>query len=400
MICPNCGKEYNDRMTCCISCGADLVPYDPASWHDDARQEDARQGDVRQTNTEPVIPDIREANETEKAGFIRVIEGHSEYPPLPAPKTAAEEIPLTVQKNTSGAEVLKNIGSLAAAIVMLALILLASASAAVRLVTDSEKISRFADKLDVMNLPAENPVTLSDSSVSISPDTTVQEAVYMMSLGTGLTKEDIRHIYESSTAEDFLASQLKGYAEFIRSGELPEKLTSEKLKEVFSENISLISSAIGKPLSQHDIDLAFAELDRTAPVLEAISPSGIESSLDGWTLTVLRLFCSLPFMLSEAAAAAGMLIILRAINRDTGKTLIWGGGAVLTGGVIVLTAAFLASAQVFLSGQDRFVRSIAKCAADVITPDMYRIGGALSVLGIVMLVWAWTLAGKGQKNDH
>ena len=388
MICPNCGKEYNDRMTCCISCGADLVPYDPA----------ARQEDVQQANTEPVIPDIREAQEpSEKAGFIRVIEGHSECPPLPAPKVAAE-IPLTVKKNTSIPEVFKNIGSLAAALVMLTLILLTAASAAVRLATDSEKISQFADKLDVMNLPAENPVTYPDSG--IFSDTTVQEAVYMMSRGTGLTKEDIRHIYESSTAEDFIASKLVEYAEFIRTGELPEKLTSEKLKEVFSENISLISSTIGKPLSQHDIDLAFAELDRTAPVLEAISPSGIESSLDGWLLTILRLFCSVPVMVSEAAAAAGMLAILWAINREPGKVLTWGGGAVLAGGAFVLTAAFLASAQVFLSGQDRFVRSIAKCAADVITPDLYRIGGTLAVFGIVMLIWAGTLAGKGQKNRH
>ena len=390
MICPNCGKEYNDRMTCCISCGSDLVP---------------RSSDPEQT-VQPVIPDIKDTDPAERAGFIRVVEGHSEYPPLtsvPVPAaafaaagSAGSDIPLTVRKNTSAAGVVRGIGSFAAAAVMFALIVLTAFSAAVRLITDSEKISEFADRLDVMSLPAERAVSFAGGGYEISSDATVQEAVYVMSAGTGLTKEDIRYIYESSTAEDFLASQLKGYADFIRNGELPEKLTSEKLKEVFSENITLISSAIGNQLSQHDIDLAFEELDRISPVLEYISPSKIEKTLDSGILTVLRLFCSVPVIIGEITAAAAMLVVLWAINRSPGKVLKWGGGAALAGGAFILAATFLASAQVFLSGQDRFVRSIAKCVTGVISPDLYRIGGAAAVLGIVMLIWAGTLTGKNR----
>ena len=388
MICPNCGKEYNDRMTCCISCGSDLIPYD--------------YGSEPPARTEPVIHDTKDADEPERSGFIRVIAGHSEYPPMPGAAADAieAEIPLTVKKSTAPAEFLKGIGSFAAAAVMLALIILTAVSVSVRLITDSEKISLFADRLDVMNLPAESAAALIDVNYEMSSDATVQEAVYLMSRGTGLTKEDIRHIYESSTAEAFLVSQLSGYAEFIRNGELPEKLTSEKLKEVFSENISLISSTIGKPLSQHDIDLAFSELDRTAPVLEAISPSSIENSVDGGLLTILRLFCSVPVMVGAAVAAAAMLVILWLINRRPVKVLTWGGGAVLIGGAFVLIAAFLASAQVFVSGQDRFVRSISKCAAGVITPDLYRMGAALAVLGVVMLIWAATLKVRNQRSQE
>ena len=382
MICPNCGKEYNDRMTCCISCGSDLVPHD------------SEQIGFEQVSIQPVIPDIKDTETTERAGFIRVVEGHSEYPPLTSPPVSASasaafaSAALTVKKNTPAAGVFRSIGSFAAAAVMFVLIVLTAVSAAVRLMTDSEKISEFADRLDVMNLPVER---IAASDYEISSDATVQEAVFVMSAGTGLTKEDIRYIYESSTAEDFLASQLNGYADFIRNGELPEKLTSEKLKEVFSENITLISSAIGKPLSQHDIDLAFAELDRTEPVLEAISPSKLEKTLDGSILTVLRLFCSVPVIIGETAAAAAMLVVLWAINRRPGNVLAWGGGAALTGGVFVLVGTFLSSAQVFLSGQDRFVRSIAKCVMGVISPDLYRMGGTLAVLGVVMLIWAGTL---------
>ncbi|MCM1479058.1 MAG: hypothetical protein NC085_05100, partial [Muribaculaceae bacterium] len=225
----------------------------------------------------------------------------------------------------------------------------------------------------------------------ISPDATIQEAIFVMSSGTGLTREDIREIYESSTVQNFLCAQLSGYAEFIREGKLPEKLTSEKLKEVFSENISLISEAIGKPLTQHDIELAFAELDRAEPVLEAIAPSRLENGLGEATLTLLRLVSSLPVIIGEGAAAAAMLAALWAINRKAGKTLGWGGAAVLAGGAAVLVAVFLFSAQVFSSGLDRLVKSVVQCAAEVVAPDIYRFGGTLAAVGAIMLLWAFTL---------
>ena len=382
MICPNCGKEYNEKMTCCISCGAALVPYEQES---------------EQTAFESVIPEAlpeSKYDESVSVGFVRGLEGHSEYPPEPEVQEsyAEEAVPVTVKSvGVSASRAAKNIGSFAAAAVMFALIILSSASFTARLITDSRKISEFAEKLDVMSLPAAQTVMLSSGSYEIAPDATVQEAIFVMSNGTGLTREDIREIYENSTVGNFLASQLDGYAGLIRDGEIPEKLTPEKLKAVFSENISLISEAIGKPLSQHDIDLAFSELDRTENVLEAIAPSKLESVIGDSALTALRLFSSLPVIIGEACAAAAMLIILWAINHRPGKVLGWGGGAVLAGGVTVLITAFLCSVQVFFTGQDRFVRSIAKCVTDVITPDIYRLGGTLAVIGVVMLLWAATL---------
>lgn len=387
MICPNCGKEYNEKMTCCISCGASLVPYDQ---------------DTEQTVFETVLSEAGTENENyENAfnGFVRSREGHSEYPKNEndggknIPEDIAEEfIPVqTKSGNDTVSRAAKSIGSLAAAAVMTALIILSAASFSVRLITDSRKISEFADDLDVMSLPVVQTGMISPGKYDISPDATVQEAIFVMSDGTGLTREDIREIYENSTANDFLAAQLNAYAEYIREGELPEKLTPEKLKAVFSENIGLISDAIGKPLSQHNIDLAFSELDRTENMLEAISPSGLESVIGGSTLTVLRLFSSLPVMIGGACAAAAMLIILHAINGRTEKVLGWGGGAILTSGAIVLITAFLCSVQVFFTGQDRFVRSIMKCVTDVINPDIYKLGTVLAVIGAVMLLWSATL---------
>lgn len=387
MICPNCGKEYNEKMTCCISCGAELVPHEH---------------DSEQVCFEPIIPEaVPEEDIPAASGFVRELEGHSEHPPEPV-ETVEIPVPVrsvsSVRKKSSAAAAARGIGSLAAALAMFALIILTAASLSVRLITDSDKISQFTSQLDVMSLPAARTVMLTAYDYEISPDATIQEAIFIMSSGTGLTREDIREIYEGSTVQNFLSTQLSGYAEFIREGELPEKLTAEKLKEVFSENISLISDAIGKPLTQHDIELAFAELDRTEPVLEAIAPSRLENIVGEATLTMLRLVSSLPVIIGEGAAAAAMLVVLWAINRKPGKILGWGGAAVFAGGAAVLITVFLFSVQVFFSGMDRLVKSVAKCAADVIAPDIYRFGGTLAVLGAVMLLWALTLKNAKRRD--
>lgn len=383
MICPNCGKEYNEKMTCCISCGAELVPHEH---------------NTEQVCFEPIIPEAipEDSDIPAVSGFVRELERRSERPPQPEENI---EIPVPVKKKSSAAAAARGIGSFAAAMAMFALIILTAASLTIRLITDSEKISRFTSRLDVMSLPAAQTVMLTAYDYEISPDATIQEAIFIMSDGTGLTREDIRKIYESSTVQNFLSDQLSGYAEFIREGELPEKLTSEKLKEVFSENISLISDAIGKPLTQHDIELAFAELDRTEPVLEAIAPSRLENVVGEATLTLLRLVSSLPVIIGEGAAAAAMLAVLWAINRKPGKILGWGGAAVFAGGSAVLIIAFLFSVQVFFAGMDRLFKSIAKCAAEVIAPDIYRFGGALAILGAVMLLWALTLKNAKRRDS-
>lgn len=387
MICPNCGKEYNEKMTCCISCGSELVPHEH---------------NTEQVCFEPIIPEaVREdAVIPAESGSVRELEGHSEHPPEPE-ETIVIPVPVrSVKKKSSAAAAARGIGSFAAAMAMFALIILTAASLSIRLITDSEKISQFTSRLDVMNLPAAQTVMLTAYDYEISPDATIQEAIFIMSSGTGLTRDDIREIYESSTVQDFLSKQLSGYAEFIREGELPEKLTSERLKEVFSENISLISDAVGKPLTQHDIELAFAELDRAEPVLEAIAPARLESVLGEATLTMLRLVSSLPVIIGEGAAAAAMMIVLWAINRKPGKILGWGGAAVFAGGSAVLITVFLFSVQVFFSGVDRFVKSVAKCAAEVIAPDIYRFGGTLAVLGAVMLLWALTLKNAKRRENN
>lgn len=388
MICPSCGKEYNERMTCCISCGADLVPCGQ---------------ETEQTAFEPLIPEESyksvSASAENEAGFVREISGHSAFPDIPEEDTRGEiPVPVSpVRPRVSLSGAARFTGSLAASVLMLAFILVFSAASAVRLATSDARIARFAENLDVMNLPAAE-TAIPTEGYGVAEDATVQEAIYVMSGGTGLSREDIKTIYETSTIQSFITAQLTEYAQFVRSGKMPEKLTADKLKGVFSENLGVIDSALGKPLSQHDINLAFSEIESVQPMLDRLSPASLEELLGGGGITALRLLSSMPILIGAAAMAAAMLPLLRAINRKNADMLRWGGGAALAGGAAVSAAVFLFTVQSAPVG-DKLFRSIAKCAADVISPDMYRIGGVLAMLGAVMLIWAGTLR-KAQSADR
>lgn len=379
MICPNCGKEYNEKMTCCISCGADLVPYE---------------SEVGQTSLESLVSDVpaespkREiSGKAPAGGFVREIPGHS---PVPGETSEETEIPVTAEKkrfSLSGAA--RFAGSLTVSALMLVFILLFSAASAVRFATSESRISRFAESLDVMSLPAAE-TAIPAEGYGAADDATVQEAIYAMSRGTGLSREDIRTIYEASTIKDFITAQLTEYADFIRSGKTPERLTADKLKGVFSENLGLIDKTMGIPLSQHDINLAFSEIDSVQPALEKLSPASLENALGSGGLGALRLLSSLPVMICSAALAAAALPLLRTVNRGNAGMLRWGGAAALAGGAAVSAIVFLLTVQPVFTG-DKAVSEIVRCAAKVISPDLYRIGGVLAVMGIVMLIWSATL---------
>ena len=351
-------------MTCCISCGADLVEAEKGT---EEIPEDAVATEA-EALADPSIPE-----------FV-----HVRSEPVVSFDSEDMVVPIKHSSNkTALSGAARFTGSLLTTVLMFVVILTSAAAAGFRLITDENKIADFTEKLDIMALPAEN--FIADGSA------TIQDAVYTMSQGTGLTRDNIRTIYEKSTAKKFLAAQLAGYAEYIRNGTVPERLTSEQLKEVFDENIPLIDSTMGYPLNEHDIALARAEIERAEPLLEMLSHENVEKTIGENTLFAIRLFSSVPTIVCTAVLAASMLLIFRAINKKSRKVLNWGGGTILAGGTAILASVFLFSAQLPYSNTDRFVRMVLKCVCDVISPDMYRIGGTLAVLGIVMLIWAESL---------
>lgn len=366
MICPNCGKEYNEKMTCCISCGADLVPFEKDTEQTVIESASETVLPLIPERTGEISPEAYQGDE----GFVRNFESRAEEQVIPIK---------TVSKGTALSGAVKFTGSLIISLIMLALILASVGAVMLRLVTDKRNISEFADRLDIMALPLEESGT-----------ETVQDAIYTMSLGTGLSRDDIRVIYEESTMKDFLAAQLSEYGEFIRSGDAPERLTAEQIKKVFKENLSLIDNTMGYALNEHDIELACSEIERAEPLLEMISAENMEQIIGGSTLTALRVYGSVPAVVVTAALAALMLAVLGMINRKGTRVLSWGGGAILTGGAAVLAVTFLFSMQ-FPYSSDKLMRTIVKCTCDVISPDLYRIGGTLAVIGVILLVWAESL---------
>lgn len=367
MICPNCGKEYNEKMTCCISCGADLVPLE-SETEEIAAAENMQPAQDEET----IIPIVPEIVSVEPA-TAKSLEDNNAAAPLKHSRKAISTL--------SGAARLT--GSLITAALMFLMILTSVAASGIRLLTDKDKITEFTDKIDVMALPA--------TQFSKESSDTVQDAVLAMSQGTGLTRNDIRTIYEQSTAKDFLAAQLTGYAEYIRSGTPPEKLTAEQLKKVFAENVPLIDSTMGYPLNDSDIALACSEIDKAEPLLDMLSTENLEQTIGEKNLIAIRILSSVPTIVFTAALAASMLIVFYALNKRSAVTLSWGGGTILAGGAAVLAATFLFSAQLPYGSKDRLFRTILKCTCDVISPDLYRVGAILAIAGIVMLIWAESL---------
>ncbi len=371
MICPECGKEYNEKMTCCISCGADLVPFEK-----DTEQTIIEAPKQQEEDILPLIPERGEAiadfpeEAAENNGFVRKLPSRDEE----------IIVPVKVQsRSTAFSGAAKFTGSLITSVIMLALIIASVGAVMLRLVTDERKLAEFAERLDVMALPLEQG------------GETVQDAIYTMSQGTGLTRDDIKTIYEESTIRTFLGARLAEYGEFFRSGTAPEKVTPEQIKKVFRENVPVIDNTMGYSLNEHDIELACSEIERAEPLLEMISAENMEQSLGSSTLTVLRMYGSIPAIVVTAAMAAAMFVVLKVINKKSARVLSWGGGAILTGGAAVLAATFIFSMQLPYSESDRLVRTVVKCTCDVISPDLYSIGGMLAVIGVILLIWAESL---------
>ena len=371
MICPECGKEYNEKMTCCISCGADLVPFEKET------EQTVIEAPKQEDEALPLIPERTEQADDapyeaaeESAGFVR------------KHQSSSDEVTVPLKVRNSGAALsgaAKFTGSLITVTLMFLLILASVGAVMLRLVTDERNIAEFADRLDIMALPLEQE------------GVTVQDTIYTMSQGTGLSRDDIRTIYEESTMKAFLGARLAEYGEFVRSGTVPEKLTPEQIKKVFRENLSVIDNTMGYSLNEHDIELACSEIERAEPLLEMISAENMEKTIGSSTLTALRVYGSVPAVIVTAALAASMFVVLRAINKKSTRVLSWGGGAILSSGAAVLAATFLFSMQFPYSESDRLVRAVVKCTCDVISPDLYSIGGILAAMGVILLIWAESL---------
>lgn len=359
MTCPNCKKVYNDHVTICISCGAELVP-DPAEEKSEgifevpAQEEPPAQRNITVTHTPPpvtpIVPDIKMKKRP--------------------PSSAAVIIP-----------------------VMLFLsVLLFFGSFTLRQLTMEENITRMTESFDLLSLPLES-LSIGDLTPADS-DQTLGEAVAVMADGSGLDSAKIQTVYESSTIKDRLSRILSQYGRYLRDGTPPETITADTVKELFSENISVVNGKTGYVISESDISLAYTYIDSLSPVIDSFSVRAVEEHLGG-VFTFLRAFVSVPVITAELAAAALFIILAAVSSGSWERTLFSSGISLLSAGFVITGAVFMFTMQIPpLRFDSPLLRELIKSISSSMSDSMYAMGVIIALSGLTGLIWSLTLKNR------
>ncbi len=391
MICPVCGKEYGERNRYCISCGNELVANDIITETEDIAVTDKKTS---------IIDDGPNLDETDTSASVREFEQRSNITHITnniiddtvndnddiIPFIMQDEIindantvPIAVNSADEPFAVKLGLGavSLVTALLMLSFLVFGMGSYIGMLLTDESNIERFVKQTDLLSIPAES---LNLSAVN---DETVLDAIYTMSVGSGVTKETIREVYDSSTVKDFLSENLACYAGYIRTGNNPYRLTTDSVKQVYNDNLPLINVLIGTELNEHDINMAYEEIDKFAPVLDVISVNDVSSGL----ITPLRIYISMPVFITLTSLAVFMIILIFVINKKSSRSLKWCGIPMFLLGGTILVSTFLVCMRVISIdiGSD-FASSMIYDITKIISGNLYLIGGGMTLLSVVFLL--------------
>lgn len=374
MICPKCGKTYNNKVTYCISCGAELVPEEKTVAEETAAAETP--------SAEGIFDGITSESETPRNNIMMSSSASVEEPAEP-PETKAE-IPVKEKRSASeiGKAVLKRTVSACLSVLLAAAALLGFGTAAARELTDKSVVAEAVRSADLLSVPAKELGITENSGFDIPEEATVEEAVAVMAAGSGVDSGNIRRIYESSTLKEFISGAAAEYAEYLRSGSQPNKLTAERIKAVFLENLSVISSNTGVNLSESDIELACREIERTGEILSSISVSSIENGASGKYIRIARAYMSVPVLIAEAAAAAVIIALLAIVNKNASAALKYTGVPVFIAGAAALAATFMFTMQIGpFSGLTGLTLETVKGLSAAASGSLYRMGGTMLFIG-------------------
>lgn len=363
MTCPNCKKVYNDRVTICISCGAELVP------------------DVNEEKTEGVFEAEQPANEEE----------------IPVRNISLTQSPVTVRavplndvsedgrnsKTAFSKTLLRGI----AAVVLFVSVLMLFLSFTLRQLTMEQNISRAVKSFDLLGLPV-------SEFIPESSGVTIGEAVAVMANGTGLDSKAIQSVYESSTIKEHMCRILGQYGAYLRIGTVPETVTAETVKNLFNENISVINVWTGYVISENDRALAYKYIDSMSPFINAFSVKAIEST-SGDAVSFVRAFISVPVIIAEIVLAVLSAVIYAVTSGSSERTLAFAGTSLLTAGVVILGFVFMFTMQIgIFDFSGPVLRELVKSVSYAMSDMMYAIGGMITVFGVGALVWSATLRRK------
>lgn len=401
MICPNCRKEYNDRQKYCISCGCALVTSNEAysiltggKEESDGAETEEPPSDERNPSDKRSAPNSLIPDET----F-----GLSESEPEDAREEAEDEV-IAVAVNSQGEKsihrLLKGAGSLIAAVVLTALVMAGTGSYVLRSLTSPDNIEHIIGDTDIMRLSAGDVNFFPPERVP--NDSTLLDAFYLMTSNSGLSKEDIREIYETSTFKDFFIEYLVEGAEYIRTGREPRELSADRIKALFSENIAVINDKLDVSLSQSDIDGAFSEIDKSEEVWQAISITNAGSGELSRAVGLLRTYISAPVIAVEAVLALLAAAFIIAINKKNASgALRWCGAGLFFPGAAILIFTFLVSMRVIFAGiENEFMKETIFASFNVISPIIYRICGTIAGLGALALLLSPVFKKNGAKTEY
>ena len=359
MTCPDCKKIYNDHVTICISCGAELVPDE---------KEPAAEG-IFETDDPPAMPEAAVQNVSTPSVYA---------PAVPIINTGTEIPDGTAVKKPS------KVITMFSAIMLFSVTLLFFCSFTLRMLTTEENLSQTVKSFDLLSLPAESFIPLSSGN-------TIGESVAVMADGSGLDSAKIRTVYESSTIKDFLSDTLCQYGRYLRDGTPPDDITPETLKALFSENISIVSQRTGYVISEKDISLAYDHIDSLSSVIAGFSVRELESRYSTF-MTFIKSFISMPVIIAEITAALLFIILTAAVTGSGQKTLFWTGTSLACAGLAVTGAVFMLTMQIKpFYFENTAVRELFKSISTAMTGEMYTISVIIAIAGLAALIWSFTL---------
>ncbi len=380
MICPKCGKTYGTKLTYCISCGC---PLEPENDSDEIKE------------TEPPAKPIM-VSQTLFAGDE----------PLTAPAAAAvRSISMTSRENKpvrkkAGRQLAKGAVSTVLSALLFAAMILFFGSSIGRAATDENNAAKAVRSMDILSIPAKELQITEYEGEALPEDSTVGEAIAIMTEGSGVDESNIRRIYDRSTVKEFIGSTAAEYASYIRSGKKPEEVTPERIKSLLGENISVINTNTGVTLSQSDIELAYDQIELSKDALACLAASNLEQGRSGEILKAVRAFLSAPIVLSELLFSAAVIAAIAIINKNTHRSMNYCGTPIFLAGFTAALFTFMFSMQLGLFGNlSGLKKETAAGIAAAVSENAYQISAMMMFLGLGILIIARS-ARQGEKKPR
>jgi hypothetical protein len=309
-----------------------------------------------------------------------------EEEPEPEPETEIVEI-----KKAKKVKVFRSIPAAVASIILgicvFALILSTGLLAAVRFATYPENIEGMVEGIDILSLPPPRELT----GIVDTDARDLGDAVYVYAESTGFSKDDILRIYETATFRDELVALLSGYAGFLRDGIVPPDIKTDDIKQLFSENIAVLSEIHGAEIPKSEIENAYESIDNSADYLPFFSIHNLTAK-GAQFVNIVRSLMSYPGFAGLTAVLLLIILLIARINKKAAPALAVTGVAGVTAAALTAFAVLLFSNE--LIGIPELYKGIAGGALTYLSPPIYITSAAVALIGIIFIVIGRALARK------